>query len=354
MIAFRIFYAICVAGQIAIPGTAFAANPPRVPVAALSGASLPAQFGALRAWSDNDGSGLYRLHVQDRFTGVELPVDIAPRRVAFDVSLGPDRSGRTVAVYSRCRKEPDPSSTLLGDLPTWSTGAGCRIFKYTPGLGEAGVRTRRRGSSFLPSLWRGRLAFGWRPPQGRSSRLEVIVQGGDGRERPVTHLPIATVRDKFYPDPGPTRIALRGRGVAVGWSYYRESGCPNGTGNSITDPVVSEVRFAGWLGRSRRLGFACLEGVPTAAQLAGFVGGQVLFTSYRFDESATTYLRCADPTGTRKTRTIGKIIEEGVYVEAASASDDELLTEEVTVDDGSRQLQATVLGAGCAAAYSLP
>ncbi len=48
--------------------------------------------------------GRYTLVLQ---TGrVETPVRTPPRDVPFDVDLGPDGRGTTVAVYSRCAEDP--------------------------------------------------------------------------------------------------------------------------------------------------------------------------------------------------------------------------------------------------------
>src|SRR6185295_12203402 len=46
--------------------------------------------------------------------GVTSRVPVRPRSVPFDVDLGPDVNGETVAAYSRCAREPRPRDPRIG------------------------------------------------------------------------------------------------------------------------------------------------------------------------------------------------------------------------------------------------
>src|SRR5919108_6024701 len=63
----------------------------------------PVSFFAGRlVWSAFDpATNTYSL--MTRVSDVTSAVPVKPRAVPFDVDLGPDRNGNTVAVYSRCR-----------------------------------------------------------------------------------------------------------------------------------------------------------------------------------------------------------------------------------------------------------
>jgi hypothetical protein len=79
-----------------------------------------------------------------------LPVGTAP--VPFDADVGTDRSGRPVAVFSRCPSELSGSRRcririIRLDLP----GARSRVVQSL---------VSRRYSDGAPSIWRGRIAFG--------------------------------------------------------------------------------------------------------------------------------------------------------------------------------------------------
>jgi hypothetical protein len=113
------------------------------------------------AWSPQER--VYRL-AASREGGPAFVLPVAPRRVPFDADLGPDRHGRPVAVYSRCRREPprDGFRGLQVGLPDYTRGRGCNVWRYDFARGrERPVRGagRRRVSEYLPSIWRERLAF---------------------------------------------------------------------------------------------------------------------------------------------------------------------------------------------------
>ena len=98
--------------------------------------------------------------------GMVSEVPVAPRPVPFDADLGPAPNGGATVVYSRCRHEPTLHHGFPGNaltlLPEWQTGRGCDLYRFDFGSGRERHISRastRRASEFLPSVWKGRLAF---------------------------------------------------------------------------------------------------------------------------------------------------------------------------------------------------
>ena len=101
-----------------------------------------AGFGGWLLWSRYDAKRrVYRL--VGLHEGRVRTLAIRSRSVPFDVDLGPDARGRTVAVYSRCREEP-VTGPPVGPFPFYRTGRGCRLYEYR----FSSARERRLGSRF--------------------------------------------------------------------------------------------------------------------------------------------------------------------------------------------------------------
>src|SRR5206468_2711940 len=82
-------------------------------------------------WSERSPEG-YRLLEYSEGKVLRLP--IAPARSPFDVDLGPNRQGKTAAIYSRCARVATPRSIQDGSL-------GCDLFVYDFATGrEAPIR----------------------------------------------------------------------------------------------------------------------------------------------------------------------------------------------------------------------
>ena len=136
------------------------------------------------AWSTYDASaGAWFLVT--RTGGLLERAAVAPRSVPFDVDLGTDASGRVVAAYSRCRRDPAGAEVA---------GRGCDLYAY-----DLYSRRERRlagpstaaASEYMPSLADGRVAFGRvergrtgvhvRPRKGPARRVRGGTQNGDDR-----------------------------------------------------------------------------------------------------------------------------------------------------------------------------
>ncbi len=117
------------------------------PLAASSNPVTVSAYGGTTAWSEYDEeTGRYRLAL--RIKGETTYPKVATRKQAFDVSLGPDRKGRTVALYSRCKKDDETS--------------GCDIYRYDlrakkeTGVGGA---SRIDEDEVWPAQWRSNFTF---------------------------------------------------------------------------------------------------------------------------------------------------------------------------------------------------
>lgn len=189
------------------------------------------------AWSAYDPAhGDYRLMLRGP-SGVITAAPVPPRQVPFDVQLGPRAGGGLIAVYSRCRVEPrlDPHDML----PLPATGRGCRLYRYD--IGSAGERAiPGSGSRFLPSVWKGELAFAMLEPDGRPA-LYLGSLNGRVSPRRLTAGPAGS-----NPSLGPRALVLRLGRVAFVWEYRTRSGLRSelrmddpGGRSQLLDGVVS-------------------------------------------------------------------------------------------------------------------
>ena len=246
----------------------------------------PVSFFAGRlAWSAFDpGRNGYVLTTHQG--GVTSTVPVQARSVPFDVDLGPDEHGDTVAVYSRCGREPN-FSAQADTVPEWSSGRGCNVFRFNFATGrETRVASANsaRSSEFLPSIWETRIAFArvyerrkgkagdrsylyarqslgarrsvrLRPGPRASGRICVTTQEG-GQE--VCGVPV---------EAGPIALDLRGRRVAFAWSTRGR--CEGPTTGVWLDTVG---------GGQRRIETTCSTHLQGRAILSPTIsGGQVYY-----------------------------------------------------------------------------
>jgi hypothetical protein len=187
-----------------------------------------------------------------RVGGLTTTVPVTPRSVPFDVDLGPDRLGVTVAVYSRCRREPGLTTAIgnaiINQFPDWRSGRGCDLYKFDF---DEGRETRVRGAStirnseFLPSIWRNRIAFarvferraGRRGQRAYLYRASTTGRGGSthfpagprgtgrfcsvGQGKRVCRVPVEL---------GPTALDLHERRLAFAWTTTRRDSCESSSG----------------------------------------------------------------------------------------------------------------------------
>lgn len=116
-----------------------------------------AAYGGALAWSDYDAAtNMYRLQVAG--SGLGGPAaPIRGERRPFDVSLGPDERGRTVALYTRCTRDNGTK--------------GCDVYRYDVRRRRevrVGSVSSRRFDEAWPVQWRRNLAFVRRRTKGAS------------------------------------------------------------------------------------------------------------------------------------------------------------------------------------------
>ena len=219
-------------------------------------------FEGRLAWSSFDPA-TNRFVLMTRIGDVTTALPVAPRSVPFDVDLGPDRNGATVAVYSRCRREPDYTTAvgnaIINQLPDWRSGRGCNLYKFDF---DAGRETRVRGvstgraSEFLPSIWRNRIAFArvYERRSGKAGQRAYLYRasttGRGGSER-FTAGPRANLRFCFARrgkrvcripvELGPTALDLHARQLAFSWTTATgPGGCESSSG--IWLDTISQAR----------------------------------------------------------------------------------------------------------------
>lgn len=152
---------IAIVLTVAVAPAAATTSTPQT-VESLVSQSTVSAYGQLVAWSRYDPAAqAYRLVVADVGNLAAPPqvVPIAPRRIAFDVDLGPDAAGRTVAVYSRCTTEPD--GDYYGQKLWPNNAAGCDVYEYDFAARREHKLTASSpvADDFLPTIWKGAVAF---------------------------------------------------------------------------------------------------------------------------------------------------------------------------------------------------
>jgi hypothetical protein len=202
-------------------------------------------------WSSLDPAGNgYRLMTS--VGGVTATVPVATRKVPFDVDLGPDRQGVTVAVYSRCAREPNfttaVGNAIINVFPDWRSSRGCDLYKFDFDTGrESRVKgaSSKGASEFLPSIWTTRIAFA-RVYERRSGRagqrayLYYSSTAGSGHAKhlpagPRANLPFCTIRRgkrvcRVPVELGPTALDLRRRQLAFSWDTATRNSCDSSSG----------------------------------------------------------------------------------------------------------------------------
>lgn len=307
-------------------------------LARLERISEVAAHDGVTAWSAWDaGIGAYRLMFRLRGQ-LGVPAPVPPRSVPFDVDLGPDARGRVTAVYSRCAREPTRHNAA-GQLMR-ATGRGCDIYR----LPVAGGREQQlsgpstsSASEFLPSLWRGRIAFARvferRPGlRGRVPYLYVSpVSGGRSQRQPGG----ARGSDGL---PGPTSVSLRASRLSFAWDWR------------LGDRLRSELRLK-TLGGPARLITRLGSRTRPATVLSPHVFGRHVFAGARRiggGANASRILRYSLSGGRRR---VARLRLGGELLVAARRDGDRLLiaaAEDPLAAPLCRSAQSSGTGPGCA------
>jgi hypothetical protein len=256
------------------------------PVATFDGMTVLSRFD----WSVH----LYRLSLLTARGTRTLPVP--PRPVPFDADIGPDARGRPTIVYSRCRREP-PNVSISGPLPAYRQGVACRLYELDvssrherriPGLG-------RRPSSFLPTIWRTRLAWAESVDPGTTGHEPEPTLMLKESGRAARRIPGGTPPNRntsAVPQPGPRSLDLRGRHIVFTWYYNpRRDDCGRAAKGG---PMANSEVWLYTIGRStRRIARAgCPEDGDTARiEWAGFGSGTVEYAVTRSGPPFPAFVR---------------------------------------------------------------
>lgn len=172
---------------------------------------------------------------------------VASRSAAFDVDLGSDAAGKTVATYSRCTKAVAPPV----DFPS-AQHRGCRIRVLDLISGQersAGIPRPDGASDTMGSMWRGRIAFARSRPRSdvdqvmlwdpAHKRMGTLKHGSVPRKRISYQIPPSCRR----PPKNGGRVSaldLGARMVAFRW---------NASGECVMGHAASELRASTLDGR---------------------------------------------------------------------------------------------------------
>lgn len=221
----KLLPAVLVAAIVVGGRTADAAPVPSRLVATVDASTPLSAYGGVLAYSQRsvlDG----RFHLMFVQGGVTAAAPVAARAVPFDVDLGPDAHGRTVAVYSRCATEPRTSPGF--DSPFFSPGGGCRIFRLDLATGREALlhRTHAAGrSEYLPVIWKQNVAFASTADDGRGVPELRLSLAGRAPRRLNAGPARACRRFKGRVEclslsrTGPVSMDLRAEQLAFTWRY---------------------------------------------------------------------------------------------------------------------------------------
>jgi len=237
---------LAVRSDSAVADTTIASVPNSTPVSVIGGPS-----GDRMVWSAFDlAQNGYVL--MTRLGGANSVVPVPVRGVPFDANLGLTARGNTVAVYSRCRREPGYrtaiGNAIINQFPDWRSGRGCDIYQFDFNTGRESRMAKpstRRNSEFLPTIWRKRIAFArvFEHRRGRAGDraylFTALTTGPSGSKR-IPAGPRATVRFcgnrrgkrvcRVPVELGPTALDLWQRQLAFSWVTVNEEGCDSNSG----------------------------------------------------------------------------------------------------------------------------
>ena len=228
----------------------------------------------------------YRLVARRHGRTTTLP--IRSFAVISDASLGPDRRGRVVAVYSRCG----------------SRGCDLHEFRFRTGR-ERLLRhlSSRSTSESAPTIWRDRVAF-LRRPTGSKRPLDIYIAGPGRSLRKVR----GGARGQGYT--GVDQMELRGGRLAFSWiTEVKECpGVPRDPDDKMDpDPAQRTEIFVVEGNRRRRLDAGCETGdvsyvgsATNGAKGVGYV--RVSAAAEPLGATVQEYTRIQPATGERSSR----------------------------------------------------
>lgn len=248
-------------------------------------------YGDQVAFSAWDGAA-FRLTLWDRRSGTTTTPRIAPRRVPFDVDLGPSATGGTTAVYSRCSIDPYYDASFAADRWSYTQGRGCDVYRLDLATGrERRVpgAARRDFSEMLPTVWRDRVAFA-RVPRAWTGRSVPQLRLIAGRRARAIRGGSADFRD------GPTKLDSYGTRVVFEWATepYRCTGPDEQSGSNVGNELwVVDTGRSGVRTRASR--FCFQDRGPAPPTMRPSIGSQGVVAVRGYERSGVTSIVLAGP-----------------------------------------------------------
>ena len=234
--------------------------------------------------------------------GVVKRVPVPTRGVPFDVDLGPGAQGGVVAVYSRCAHEPFFAPEASYMPPAYRDGHGCDIYRFDfTSNRERKLRAvnTRTASEFLPTVWRGDVAFARVYERRRGlagGRPHILLQRQGRRARKLrggsrgifVELLRRHGRRNFDGDQGPMELDLTSTRFAFSWGFSPQSGqsprrCRKLTSevDASDEPLATELWLTDRRGQHRTLVDRGCDYDPTGfVGNPTFTGGRLYYRRY--------------------------------------------------------------------------
>jgi hypothetical protein len=256
--------------------------------------------GSLASWSHWDGR-TWRLRLR-RGDGRAVTAPVPGQKMPFDVDLGPDAHGRTIAVYSRCRRPARSRASYDAPVPNRASAAGCRLYRYDPVARRerrVALDAQSGASYYFPAVSGRRIAFAVSDAGVRAGKRPASLAWASSTGR-IRSLPGGTVIGGG--GVGPTELDLQGDRLAFEWVQVT-AGC---------SPASSDVRFGFetfhevWIdeiGGGRRLvDKACVGGSPQLLFSPAWAGRHLLYVGAE-DEIGRALIRRYDTARDRYAQT---------------------------------------------------
>ena len=224
---------------------------------------------------------------------------VRPRAVPFDVDLGPDAEGETVATYSRCAREPPARDRRTGNaiarqmfrLVARARAATSTCSRSRPGRDPRPVRQHARRLGVPAHRVDGRIAFArvFERRRGRAGQRAYLYLRPNSLmavKRPSRPLAArarrrSRARDRFCSgrprrcrvlvEPGPTALDLRTRRLAFGWDSNYEADVGGVHRHAARRPAAPAAGASSWSGPATSRRASCWRRSSTRTGSPGLV-----------------------------------------------------------------------------------
>lgn len=233
-------------------------------------------YGDVLVWSSFDPQ-TERYVLKSHHRGRVDTLRVRPRRIPFDVDVGPGPDGAVNVVYSRCADESRERDVRRG----------CRLWRYSlREQRERSVRGSRRSgySEFSPTIWGKRIAFARVRRTGQRVPGLAVRALSSRRARPVRVADTYLAQNAAYIYVG--QLDLRGTQLLSSW-IYQETECRSGVPGKVGD-AGGEI-FVGSVRVVRRLISGCDRDEPYDVRDATWVGASISAIVLLVDKQSSSF-----------------------------------------------------------------